>query len=627
MREVLEKLIILLTGLNKNLKSSIVLALDISIIFLAWFVFVIFPAIFITKFEFTISDYIFQSYSLSYTLPLVLYLISMISMNGYREIFRSFSLDNIYPIFFSSVIYLFGMIMVNHLILEVSFFTSLLQSFSVSALSFLLILLSRISYKTFSSIKLKQKDIDVYLYGSGNAAKELFSSLSMNDDVNIQAFITDDFESVGRELFSTPIISLKKAKKIWQKNNNCSLYIASRSITDKRKREIIDLCALLGVRVQKISSYSDMIKEKEVSLIDLTISDVLPRTNLDEFGKELEKINDKSVLVTGAGGSIGAEICRILAKKGGIKKIILIDISEPALFAISEELKEINKKLRIISVLGSVKKTNLLINIIEKHKPEIVYHAAAYKHVPILENDLNYSQAFNNNFFGTCNIADVCMEKKVSKFILVSTDKAVRPTNFMGASKRMAELYLDSISQNSDTVFSSVRFGNVIDSSGSVIPTFRKQIKQGGPVTVTHPDIVRYFMTIGEAAFLVILASLIAKEPAVYMLKMGDPIKIDDLAKRLIKLSGNKINSDNKGEGIEIVYTGLRPGEKLYEELLVNEEDVKTNHPKIFIDTSRKKISAEEMIKIKNEIRSFIKHDNKIELKKLLSKYADYKES
>ena len=430
---------------------------------------------------------------------------------------------------------------------------------------------------------------------------------------------------IGRELFSKEIISLTKAIKQIELDKNCSLYIASRSISEEKKRDIIEKCESLGIQVKKISAFSDMIKEKEINLTDLSISDLLPRSRLDDFTDELNILKDKVVLVTGAGGSIGSEICRILAH-AKVKNLVIVEISEAALFAISEELRQINKTLNIHSVLLSVKNKTNLRKIFSKYRPDYVYHAAAYKHVPILEENDNYSQAIKNNFFGTCNVADVCDEFNVSKFIFISTDKAVRPTNIMGASKRLAEIYLEAAFTESKTIFSSVRFGNVLDSSGSVIPTFRKQIKNGGPVTVTHPDIIRYFMTIGEAAYLVILASIISEKQEVYMLKMGDPVKIDDLARRLIKLSGNKIKTSKDENGIEIIYTGLRPGEKLYEELLVNEEDVQTNHPKIFIDTSKTNIRKNELLEMIAKVDKATSDGDLIALKKILAGYAEYQE-
>ena len=626
MNKLLRKFLSFLTGLDKNTKSAIVIIFDIIVVFLAWFLFVILPAIYLTEFKFSLTDYIFQIYSLSYTLPLITYLISMISLNGYREVLRSFTLNNIYPVFFSSCAFFITMMATNYALLDIkSFAQSLLQAFSVSASMFLFIVISRIIFRTLASVTNKQADKNIYLYGTGNSAKELFSSLSLDSEVNVKAFISHDKDMIGRELFSKEIISLARAIKQIELDKNCSLYIASRSISEEKKKDIIEKCESLGIQVKKISGFSDMIREKEVSLTDLSISDLLPRSRLDDFTDELKNLKDKVVLVTGAGGSIGSEICRILAH-AKVKKLVIVEISEAALFTISEELRQINKALSVHPVLLSVKNKTNLRKIFSRYGPDYVYHAAAYKHVPILEENDNFSQAIKNNFFGTCNVADVCDEFDVSKFIFISTDKAVRPTNIMGASKRLAEIYLEAAFTDSKTIFSSVRFGNVLDSSGSVIPTFRKQIKNGGPVTVTHPDIIRYFMTIGEAAYLVILASIITNKQEVYMLKMGDPVKIDDLARRLIKLSGNKIKTSKDENGIEIIYTGLRPGEKLYEELLVNDEDVETDHPKIFIDTSKTNIRKNELLEMKAEVDKVTSDGDLISLKKILVDYAEYQE-
>lgn len=626
MTQLIEKFLNFLTSLDKNTKSLIVILFDIFVVFLAWFLFVILPAIYITEFKFPLTDYIFQNYSLSYTLPLITYLISMILLNGYREVLRSFTLNNIYPIFFSFCIFFLTMMATNYALLGIkSFAESLLQAFSVSTSVFLFIVISRIIFKTLASFTNKQANKNIYLYGTGNAAKELFSSLSLDSEINVKAFISDDTGMIGRELFSKEIISLTNAIKEIEFDKNCSLYIASRSISEEKKKEIIAKCETLGIQVKKISAFSEMIKEKEVSLTDLSISDLLPRSRLDDFTDELKIFKEKVVLVTGAGGSIGSEVCRILTQ-AKVKKLVLVEISEAALFSISEELRQINTALNIHSILLSVKNKTNLRRIFSKYSPDYVYHAAAYKHVPILEENDNYSQAIKNNFFGTCNVADVCDEFNVSKFIFVSTDKAVRPTNIMGASKRLAEIYLEAAFTESKTIFSSVRFGNVLDSSGSVIPTFRKQIKRGGPVTVTHPDIIRYFMSIREAAYLVILASIISEKPEVYMLKMGDPVKIDDLAKKLIKLSGNKIKTSKDENGIEIIYTGLRPGEKLYEELLVNEKDVETNHPKIFVDTSKINIRKNELLDMIAEVEKATSDGDLISLKKILAHYTEYQE-
>ena len=624
MNLLIRNLISYLLGLDKHLKSLIVIIFDSLVIFGCWCLFFVLPGALITQFQFNLFEYIFQDYFQIYLFPLLGFLASMFMLNGYREIFRSFSLGNIYPLFVSSLVFFVAMVFTTLSQSEdLSIFPVLLQAFSITATSFTLLIISRIVFRFLSSISKDKVKKRIFIFGAGNAAKELFGSLSYDNKFDVKHFVSANKNLIGRELFSKTIISLKEAEKIWKKDNKFQLYIASRSLKDEEREKIINVCANYGVKVKKIASYSEMLREKEVSLTDLTISDLLPRKNLDEFSAETNELKDKTILITGAGGSIGSEISRIITQINA-KKAILLDISESALFAISQELKEFSSETIIVPVLASVKNKQKLREVFTKYNPDIVYHAAAYKHVPILEDENNYQQSMTNNFFGTVNIAEVCLEKSVKKCIFVSTDKAVRPTNIMGASKRLAEIFLDSCNASKKTIFSSVRFGNVIDSSGSVIPIFRNQIKRGGPLTVTHPDIIRYFMTIGEAAYLVILSSIISKEPNVYMLKMGDPVKILDIAKKMIKLSGNEIKSDKNKDGIEIIFTGLRPGEKLYEELLVDSNDVETDHPKIFMDTNRKNYSFDEIKLMRDNILKSIEENDKDALIEIITKYADY---
>ena len=325
-------------------------------------------------------------------------------------------------------------------------------------------------------------------------------------------------------------------------------------------------------------------------LCELDIDDLLGRESIEPNLILLAKnITDRVVLVTGAGGSIGSELCRQIVKLQPIK-LILVEINEYALYTIHTELENINKlldsneKIMIVPLLTTVQDRKRMSDIMETWQPDTVYHAAAYKHVPLVE--YNLIAGVENNVFGTLNTAQIAINKGVSSFILVSTDKAVRPTSVMGASKRLSEICLQALfdfySKKSKTKLSMVRFGNVMDSSGSVIPRFRKQISDGGPITITHPDISRYFMTIPEAAQLVIQAGAMAKGGEVFVLDMGEPVKIIDLAQRMIELSGLSIQNDNNLEGdIEITITGLRPGEKLYEELLIGENPQPTKHPKI----------------------------------------------
>ena len=319
---------------------------------------------------------------------------------------------------------------------------------------------------------------------------------------------------------------------------------------------------------------------KEVSIDDLLGRETIP-PNIELLGKNIQ---GKSVLVTGAGGSIGSELCRQIVKLQP-NKIILFDHSEFNLYEIDKEIKQINGsiklKVEIIPILGSVQNKTRLNSVFNKFKPDTIFHAAAYKHVPIVE--YNVVEGVRNNIFGTLNCAEAALSSGVKAFVLISTDKAVRPTNVMGASKRLAELILQALSKDSKhTMFCMVRFGNVLGSSGSVVPLFRKQIAMGGPVTVTHPEITRYFMTIPEASQLVIQAGAMGKGGDVFVLDMGKSIKIFDLASKMIHLSGYSIKSIKEPAGdVEIKFSGLRPGEKLYEELLIGDNVVGTSHDRI----------------------------------------------
>lgn len=309
-------------------------------------------------------------------------------------------------------------------------------------------------------------------------------------------------------------------------------------------------------------------------LRSVDIEDLLGReqiqVNLEEI---IGYVKDKTVLVTGGGGSIGSELCRQLAGHG-VKHLIIFDIYENNAYDIQQELKRTYPELNLTVLIGSVRNTHRINDIMKKYHPDLVYHAAAHKHVPLMEDSPN--EAIKNNVFGTYNTAIAAGENGVDRFVLISTDKAVNPTNIMGASKRMCEMIVQTLNQHYNTDYVAVRFGNVLGSSGSVIPLFKKQIAMGGPVTVTHPDIIRYFMTIPEAVSLVLQAGVYAKGGEIFVLDMGEPVKILDLAKNLIRLSGYKVDED-----IKIDFTGLRPGEKLYEELLMNEEGLTDTENKL----------------------------------------------
>ena len=446
------------------------------------------------------------------------------------------------------------------------------------------------------------------VYGSGSAGRQLVKAMQDSSEILIKGFLDDDIHQQGRMIDGKLIYAPEKLKKIIAKKKISLILLALPSIERKRRNEIIKNLAQFKVAVRSIPGISELARGESsiTDFLDLDIDDLLGRNEVEPFQSLMSRnIFSKTILVTGAGGSIGSELCRQIIKLKP-KKLLLVEISEYALYSIHSELEQLkNKGINVIPLLGSVQDEKRMNEIISIWKPTSIYHTAAYKHVPIVEHNL--IEGIKNNVLGTYQLAKISLENAVSNFVFVSTDKAVRPTNIMGASKRMAELCLqafnDEVSNNQEikvkTKFSIVRFGNVLDSSGSVIPKFRSQIKHGGPVTLTHKEITRYFMTITEAAQLVIQSGALAKGGDVFVLDMGTPIKIFDLALRMIELSGFSLKTIHNPQGdIEITITGLRPGEKLYEELLLSENPIKTIHPKIF----RSKEPFKKLNELKNDI-------------------------
>ena len=438
---------------------------------------------------------------------------------------------------------------------------------------------------------LLDKDNDsVLIYGAGSNGRQLAVMLKHSYRYRIRGFIDDNVKLHGTYLLGNKIFSPKDISKLVQRYNIKVILLAIPSASRSERKTIIDSLIPLKIKVQTIPDMEEILQgnAKIDELREVKIEDLLGREPVLPNKELLQKnIFDKTVMVTGAGGSIGSELCRqIILNKPNT--LILFELSEFSLYSIHQELVEIVKKnsfsTKIYPMLGNVQDIERLDCILDHFNVDTIYHAAAYKHVPLVE--YNIIEGIRNNIFGTYNVAKCAADHNVKSFVLISTDKAVRPTNTMGASKRMAELCLQALSdqlKNSQTCFSMVRFGNVLGSSGSVIPLFRKQILKGGPITVTHPDIIRYFMTIPEAAQLVIQAGAMAKGGDVFILDMGEPVRIVDLAKNLIQLSGLSVKDENNLRGdIEITYTGLRPGEKLYEELLIGGDNVrKTEHSRI----------------------------------------------
>jgi FlaA1/EpsC-like NDP-sugar epimerase len=430
----------------------------------------------------------------------------------------------------------------------------------------------------------------VMIYGAGVAGRQLGSGLASGNELQLVGYFDDDSRLVGRSLDGFKIFSPDDCAELINSKGVTHVLLAMPSISRVRKQQIVEVLSQYGVFVRTLPSVSDIATGRVTvnEIRDLGIDELLCRDVVEPDQELLEKrVSNKTVLVTGAGGSIGSELCRqILILRPKI--LILFEVNEFSLYTIHSSLvsaissTQSLKHILIVPLLGSVQDSNSVRNIFSKWSLDTIFHAAAYKHVPLVED--NCIEGAKNNVFGTLTLANSAIDGGVSDFVLVSTDKAVRPTNVMGATKRLSEMILQALDEErlSDIRFSIVRFGNVLESSGSVIPRFRSQIRAGGPVTVTHPEVNRFFMTIPEAAQLVIQASALAEGGDVFILEMGQPIKILELARKMIALSGLTEKTLTQPDGdIEIEIIGLRPGEKLYEELLIDEKSEPTSHPKI----------------------------------------------
>ena len=473
--------------------------------------------------------------------------------------------------------------------------------------------------------KIRDEGKPVLIYGAGAAGNELYHALKNDRTINIIGFFDNSNALNGSEINNIKIYGSKRdIKNLSDKYSDLQIYLAIPSLNLSERRKIISDLEKYKVAVRSIPALHEIIadQKKMAEMQDLSIDDILPRARVKNQDVSLYGL---SVMVTGAGGSIGSEIVRQILI-GKPRKIVLYEISEINLYSIQSEVDSIktsmNLQIEIIGILGDIKDYSRVKEIISNHKIDTIYHAAAYKHVPIVEYYENISEGIKNNIFGTKVICDVARELKVNRVIVISTDKAVRPTNIMGASKRLAEMVVQSSdSQSEHTKFCMVRFGNVLNSSGSVIPLFRKQIAEGGPVTITHKNVTRFFMTIAEASSLVIQAGEFAEGGDVFILDMGEQIRIFDLAERLIYLSGRNISIDGSNEGIEIREIGLRPGEKLYEELLISGEEIKTPNSKIFksienypskstleniLEGLKKSIEINDFVKIKNILKQHV---------------------
>ena len=436
---------------------------------------------------------------------------------------------------------------------------------------------------------------NVLIYGAGSAGKQLLEALKVDASINVIGFYDDDIKKEGTEIAGFTVYTKNKLQVLKESYDDLLVYLAIPSAKAITRNKIIAKLEDYKISVRTVPGLMELIRDdKKLSRIqDLSIEDILPR---DASSNVDFDFSNKNILITGAGGSIGSELCRQLLFSNA-KSLVLYELSEFSLYSIKEEVDILRSKYanktqtKIYDVLGDVKNKDRLKQILKKYNIHNIYHAAAYKHVPIVEKIDNKFEAVRNNVFGTLSVLQAAIDTNVKKVVVISTDKAVRPTNIMGASKRVAEQIAQAINHNQEkTKISMVRFGNVINSSGSVIPLFKNQIQSGGPVTITHKDVTRYFMTIPEASNLVVQAGEYSNGGEVFLLNMGKEVRIYDLAKKLIHLSGRNISDSSNNDGIEIKEIGLRPGEKLYEELLINGGIQKTANPRIFM-------SKEEFIK------------------------------
>ncbi len=507
----------------------------------------------------------------------------------YKNILRSFDTYNIiklfeaiviYSIFFFLIITIFSIQNVPRTIgfIQPIVFLFLLYG-TRSIFSYLL---------NYNQINLKNKKRRALIYGSGNAGVQLMNSLE-NSDLYIEGFVDDNKQLTGRTLNGKIIYNSSDLKKIIQLKNVSQVLLAIPSLKRNERNRIFREISKYSVTVKALPTLSDL-AEGLVQTTDIqepNLEDLLGREQIEPHTDLMTKNTFKKiVLISGAGGSIGSELCRQIIKLKP-KTLILFENNEFALHKVNSDLNEIKRKnsqlenIKLVNLLGSVRDQKVVDQVINEWKPNTIFHAAAYKHVSLVEQ--NIIEGIKNNVFGTINILKSSVTNKVSTFVLISTDKAVKPINVMGATKRLSEMYLQALNKlNSDTNLTIVRFGNVLESSGSVIPIFKKQIQFGGPITLSDKNVTRFFMTIPEASSLVIQASAMSKKGEIFVLDMGKPIKILDLAEKMVRLSGLTVKDEHNLNGdIEIVIKGLYPGEKLHEDLLIGKNPLPTEHPKI----------------------------------------------
>jgi len=621
-----------LNKFSRKRKIFVLLGADAITAFLCWAIFGQ-PLATVLAYNFTIDIFsVINENILSFLIPFILSSLYFISTGFYRSLVRFFdSTDKTFNQFIGcaifgltwSLLFLFNRQIFN-LLLALKI---LLQGILLSTVYYAFLSLSRDIAKSILHPYAKNKDaVPIMIYGAGAAGNELYQALLADKSMKVIAFYDNSIKLKGGLINNIPILGKDSdIKQLKLEYPSLEVLLAIPSLNLKERRKIISSLEKFKVSVRSVPSLHEMVADQKImsEFQDLSIDDLLSRDRIEE---KIISFETKSILITGAGGSIGSELVRQVAQ-GKPRKIVLFELSEFNLFSIQEELisllSSLNIDSKVIPILGDIKDENRLKNILESHQIDIIYHAAAYKHVPIVEHDENISVGVANNVFGTLSVCNAATKAEIELVVAISTDKAVRPTNIMGASKRFAEMIVQSANSNSTkTKFCMVRFGNVLNSSGSVIPTFKKQIAQGGPITITDKRITRYFMTIAEASNLVIQAGTISNGGEVFLLDMGEQVEIIDLAKKLVYLSGRNISDNQASAGISIKEIGLRPGEKLYEELLISGKELATANPKIFMSNENFP-SNYKLESGKIRLQECIDLNNSTGIKNILKEYVE----
>lgn len=580
------------------------------------------------KYDFVVDTRYMKLFKVS-IIPVVVFMIIFNRIfNLYNNMWKYASIDEllsiVYSVSLTNIVFIVYSYILSHMNITKTVFYRFPYTVHVIFWMICIILLggTRFAYRASYERKknreaVSENKIRLLIIGAGDAAATLIKEIKRSKKLNydIIGLIDDDSEKLGRLIYGIKVVGNRNSiNEFCNENSIGEIIVAMPSALEEDRKEIFNICKNTKCKLRTFPSISDIIDGKfnMQKIRDVSIEDLLGRDEVKLNTENIEKyIKGKNVLVTGGGGSIGSELCRQISKFNP-GTLVILDIYENNAYDLQMELNYKCPNLNKEVIIASIRDKNRLNEIFEKYKPDVVFHAAAHKHVPLME--VNPMEAIKNNVLGTFNVLKCCDEYNVKKFVQISTDKAVNPTNIMGATKRFCELMVQAFDKVSKTEFVAVRFGNVLGSNGSVIPLFKKQIAHGGPVTVTHPDINRFFMTIPEAAQLVIQAGAMAHGGEIFVLDMGKPVKIVDLAKDLITLSGF-----NPGNDIKIEFTGLRPGEKLYEELLMNEVALtSTEHEKIHVEKPMN-VDMNFIEESINEFKETLKENDKEKIYKVMA--------